>query len=70
MTLQLFGWLFSNFSFKMFFYYLLDVGIALFTQDNVRIRFLPIAAVRTFDLGHYLLAYPSPLWIDTLNFLR
>jgi hypothetical protein len=34
-------------------HYLLDVGIAVFAEDNVAIRFLPIAAVWTFDLGHY-----------------
>ena len=56
MILQLFGWLFFHFSFKMFLYYFLDVGIALFAEDNVAIRFLPIAAMWTSDLFHYFLA--------------
>jgi len=53
MALQLFGWLFFNLTLKMFIYYLLDVGIAFFAQYNVAIRFLQIATVWTFDLGHY-----------------
>jgi hypothetical protein len=45
----------------MFIDYFFDVGIALFAEDNVAIRFLPIAAVWTFNLSHYFLAYRYPL---------